>query len=73
MRITAILNPKSKSGSHDFAGVLKEKFADHVLSIERTEYPRHATEIARQAVKNRASLIVAVAGMTDSTADPLVV
>lgn len=63
MRIKVIINPKSKSGNHkDLKAVFKEKFARHLLDIEQTAYPQHATHIAGQAAKENVDIVVAVGG-----------
>lgn len=63
MKIKVILNPKSKNGNNRYLeSVLRGKFPHSLLSIERTAYPQHATEIAQRAVKENVDTIVAVGG-----------
>ncbi len=42
--------------------MLEEKFSHSLAGIEQTTYPKHATEIAQQAVKENIDTIVAVGG-----------
>lgn len=62
-----ILNPFAGGGDRRFADLLGKKLAQleqklGPIELLRTEGPRHAEELARQAVALEASLIVAVGG-----------
>lgn len=63
MKIKFIVNPKSKKGNNTHLWkVLRERFAHFFVDIEQTAYPRHALDIARQAVKENFDIVVAVGG-----------
>jgi len=63
MRIKFIVNPKSRKGNHPcLEKVLSERFAHFPVDVEQTAYPRHALDIARQAVKENYNTVVAVGG-----------
>ena len=63
MRIVVILNPKSrKAGRRSLQATLEARFGRSLVSVERTAYPRHATDIVRRAVQANVDTIVAVGG-----------
>ncbi|MBW8003544.1 MAG: hypothetical protein FVQ80_16275 [Planctomycetes bacterium] len=63
MKIKVILNPKSSNGNYkSLEAILKAKFAHSLVDIEQTAHPRHATDIARNAVKSEVDTIVAAGG-----------
>ena len=63
MKIKVIINRKARDGrNRDVEPVLREKFGGSLVGLEETAYPRHATELARQAVKDGIDTLVAVGG-----------
>ncbi|UCD93863.1 MAG: diacylglycerol kinase family lipid kinase, partial [Candidatus Zixiibacteriota bacterium] len=61
MKVKAIINPGSKrAGKRQIERILRVKFPEEHLSIERTMGPGHATEIARRAVREAFDTIVVV-------------
>lgn len=63
MRIKVIINPKSRGGRRrNLERILKEKFGDSLVGIERTICSKHATEIARRAAREKVDTVVAVGG-----------
>lgn len=63
MKIQVIANPYAGKGNgKDFVPMVREKFADSMVHIHRTAYPRFATEVARRAVLEGVDTIVAGGG-----------
>jgi diacylglycerol kinase (ATP) len=63
MKIKVIINPNSKNGRNQrLERMLREKFADFAVDIERTSFPRHATDMARRAVKDNFDVVVVAGG-----------
>jgi diacylglycerol kinase (ATP) len=63
MKIKVISNPKSRGGrGRNLERILNEKFGDSLVGIERTICPKHATQIARLAAKERIDAVVTIGG-----------
>ena len=70
MNTLAIYNPQSKNGNNArILRALREKFGPS-LSVEKTAYPSHATEIARKAALQNVDTIIAVGG--DGTVNEII-
>ncbi len=63
MRIVAIINSKAKSGdSKNLESVLREKFSDSYMIIERTTSLQEAKAVAQLAVGDGVDTVIAVGG-----------
>lgn len=63
MKIQVIINPKSKNGNnYSLVSTLWKKFSHCLVDIQQTYYPKHATDIARKAVKENVDTLVVVGG-----------
>lgn len=63
MKIHVIVNPHARKGNgKDLVSMVRKKFADTPVHIHRTDYPQHATTLARRAVLEGADTIVAGGG-----------
>lgn len=63
MKIKFIVNPRSKKADVvHLRRMLKGRFADSLVDIEQTNYPRHALIIAQQAAIDGFDTVVAVGG-----------
>jgi diacylglycerol kinase (ATP) len=63
MKIKVIINPQSRNGrSRLLENMLREKFAELTLDIERTSFPQHATDMARRAAKDNFDTVVVAGG-----------
>jgi YegS/Rv2252/BmrU family lipid kinase len=71
MNIKVIVNPQALNGRDKYLqALLQEQFGRYVVRIEKTTCPRHATDIARRAVKENVDTVVAVGG--DGTVNEVV-
>ncbi len=63
MRALIILNPRSRAGGDPrVETVLRTRFPPPETQLIRTEYPGHATLIARQAAQDRVGMVIVVGG-----------
>lgn len=71
MNIKVIVNPKALNGRDKYLqALLQEQFGRYGVRMEKTTCPRHATDIARRAVKEDVDTVVAVGG--DGTVNEVV-
>ena len=63
MKIKVIANPQLVNGHHRYLRALvQQQFGHHVVGIEQTTCPQHATDIARRAASEHVDTVVAVGG-----------
>ncbi len=63
MKIKVILNPRSMNGMNPFLeAILRERFGNAIVGIERTVHPHHATAAVNRAIKEGVDTIVAAGG-----------
>jgi YegS/Rv2252/BmrU family lipid kinase len=63
MKALIILNPRSRGGGDSrVEAVVRTKFPPPETQLIKTEYPGHATVIARQAVRERVGMVIVVGG-----------
>ncbi len=63
MKIKVIVNPQPMNGHHRYLrALLQQQFGHHVVGIEQTTCPQHATDIARRAASEDVDTVVAVGG-----------
>jgi len=63
MKIKVIANPQPMNGHYRYLRALvQQQFGHHVVGIEQTTCPQHATDIARRAASEDVDTVVAVGG-----------